>query len=541
MRLPKLRDLTEAQQDVYLYAPKDKHVLVEGPPGTGKTLIACLRAVELHKRGVPASLGMFNRVLTQYASNVGEGPDGAILVQTVHQWLRDWWNRAALPPCSGGGEICVQVDYEERSAAKAVGAWWDKERWRPWQNRKGTWVVDFDTWAAAPERFASWKLWHAPPQLADAKSQTDWDAIVDHVMSHEESLEEDALSLGTLLIDEGQDFAPGFYRFLQLLAALGSLKQVQFPLRCFVLADENQQLTQYNSKLFDIRTELKIDDARHYRLLDNFRNTHEIAELARSFFADVGVLPRLPERHGEIPSYAICKDMQECVRRIMNWVVNHPGKETGVLVFKEARREELQSILSAVAAKLKGRAIAVQSYSSKSSDQNKVSELVFDKPDVITVLNMQSCKGLEFDSVFVIDLNDAPIGKHGVDRFKMQMFVAVSRARDYVKFLESSCVPNDAPFMKELPSAEVLVRDVEKVSEPSSKIVIESVPTTERHTSGTEDWAAWAKTFARKHDYSYEDLRPAGCFWLYAPESHAKELEARGFKYTARRDGWWRV
>ena len=73
MRLPKLRDLTQAQQDVYLYAPTDAHVLVAGPPGTGKTLIACFRALELQKRKAPVVLCMFSRVLAKFASNAGDG------------------------------------------------------------------------------------------------------------------------------------------------------------------------------------------------------------------------------------------------------------------------------------------------------------------------------------------------------------------------------------------------------------------------------------------------------------------------------------
>lgn len=543
MRMPKLRELTAEQKAVYLYAPNDAHVLVSGPPGTGKTVIAALRAAELKKRGVPVALGMYSRVLVKYAASSPED-DAEGLVRTVFEWFREWWNEAGLPPHPAGGAICVEIAFKDKDAVKAAGAKWHEDRWRPWQQRTGTWVVDYDVWAKAPEKFSAWRLWQSAPCVPDAEDQIDWKAVFDHVMDHEEILSDASLSLGTLLIDEGQDFAPGFYKFLGLLAAIGAgRRSVSHPLKCFVFADENQQLTEYNSTLDEIQSALKIDPKNRFPpLLDNFRNTYEIAEVARSFFDDVGVLPRLPTRKGARPSYTEGIPSVDCVQQILTWVINHPGKNAGVLVFKEQKRNALQKALGKEVVGIEGRTVTVQSYSWETRKVNRVKDLVFDVPDVISVLNMQSCKGLEFDAVFIVDLHDAQIGLYGASRFRMQMFVAVSRAREWVQLLETQKDQSAAAFHAELPSQDILSRETWTKALPPARTIRQApaVPAEERKPV-LEDWETWAHAFARKTGCANEDLRPKGCYWLYAPAEDSVELAKRGFQYSARRQGWWRV
>lgn len=553
MRLPRLRDLTQAQKDVYLYAPNDAHVLVAGPPGTGKTLIACFRALELQKRKVPVVLCMFSRVLAKYASNAGEGQESALAVRTVRQWFDAWWAGAALPPHMPGADILVNAPYEHRQAAHMAGARWDPEVRGPWRyGRSGAWVVSWEVWMDSSEKFSAWPAWQAPPLFPESTAEYDWTAICAHIIDHADCLGETSISPGTLLIDEGQDFPPGFYSFLYLLSAIGLSRNVQFPLKCMVLADENQQLTPFNSTLADIQKALKIPDAQRYQLLDNFRNTREIAELARQFFADVGVIPHLPDRPGDLPAFVECSSMQACVKSIMTWVANHPGKETGVLVFRESKREMLHASIRKEAAKLAGRGITVQSYSWVSRADNNVNELVFDGRNVITVLNTQSCKGLEFDAVFIVDPHDSPIGSIGADRFRMQMFVAVSRARQWVELLASSAVRPTEPFLKELPPAQYLRRGhpsaTQVVARPARALAAAATTAASAiatampaATSTVEDWEDGARALAKRQGWECEDLRPKGCFWIYAPERSPAHLPKLGFRYTARRNGWWRT
>ena len=555
MRLPKIRELTDDQKKVYLYAPTDKHVLVHGPPGTGKTLIACLRAIELEKKKVPVVLGMFNRVLTRYSSNVGNGQE--MPSQTVLAWFRDWWNASGLPPHAAmAGKISINVPFEEKDAAKAAGATWHAQEWRPWGKKKGVWMVDYDHYAANPDIFAGWELWHQPPAREGKTLSIDWSAISAHLMDFEDSVPDEALDVGTLLIDEGQDFPEDFYKFLRQLSVMSEApgRKVKHPLRCFVLADENQQLTDENSTLDQIESALRIDKSHRYLLLDNFRNSREIAELARSFFADVGVLPRLPKRSSEKPVYTQVQSHSGTVNQIMNWLTNNPRKEVGVLVFQDSTRKAIFAALENKVAALRGRNAKVQTYSWKSRQEHPIDSLDFDVPDVVTVLNMQSCKGLEFDAVFIVDLQEAQIGLYGPDRFKMQMFVGVSRGRDWVNLVDSGNRAGFGPYFECLPGPEFLERDHQVVSDAvaggkdvkvfssvesgkkkSATEIVKSKP-----VNKTNSFEEFVK-IASENGLEFNDRRDkGGAIWVNGGAELAGLLEPLGFAYSQKRAGWWR-
>lgn len=540
MRLPKIRQLTEEQRRVYLYASADRHVLVQGPPGTGKTLIACLRAIELQKRQVPVVLGMFNNVLMQYSSNAGG--DDAIPSQTVHTWFREWWDASGLPPHSGASErITVEVPYEEKDLAKGAGALWYKNEWRPWGKKKGVWMVDAEIYFRSPESFGKWPLWHKPPVIDGNGKRIDWSEVYAHVLGNDESITNEALNLGVLLIDEGQDFPSGFYEFLRLLSALGKGRKVLHPLRCFVLADENQQLTEENSTLHEIASALKVCKEDRYILLDNFRNSKDIAELARQFFADVGVMPRLPMRRSEKPVHEICSNRSVIVQRILTWLINNPLKEVGVLVFDEGARADMAARLTNAVQTVHGRNITVQTYSWASRQKNSAQDLIFDASDIVTVLNMQSCKGLEFDAVFIVDSQEAPIGLYGPDRYKMQMFVAVSRARDWVRLLDSGPRAGHGAYYEILPGEEYLTRESSCVPSEAGCMLVDSPLSVNDESLQVIDWFEEVVKLASKFNLLLVDNRPkGGAVWVKAVYELANFLEPLGFKYNADRGAWWR-
>jgi len=540
MRLPKIRQLTDEQKRVYLYAPADRHVLVQGPPGTGKTLIACLRAVELQKRQVPVVLGMFNNVLMRYSSNAGG--DDSMPAQTVHAWFRGWWESSGLPPHSGAPErIAVEVPFEEKESAKDAGARWYKSEWRPWGKKKGVWMVDAEIYFRSPETFERWPLWHKPPVVDGDVNRIDWSEVCGHVLGNDDSISSESLNLGVLLIDEGQDFPPGFYKFLRILSALGKTRNILHPLRCFVLADENQQLTEENSTLNEITEALKISQEDHYVLLDNFRNSKEIAELARQFFADVGVMPRLPKRSSEKPIHEICTDRSVVVERVLTWLINNPLKEVGVFVFDEKARADIADRLTRAVQKIRGRNIKVQTYSWASRKINSARELIFDASDIVTVLNMQSCKGLEFDAVFIVDSQNASIGLYGPDRYKMQMFVAVSRARNWLNMLDSGPGAGHGVYFDTLPGEEFISRENSCVASEVSRVSADSQLTMNNEKIQVVDWFEEVSKLAKKLKLPLVDKRQkGGAVWVTAVYEMAHLLEPLGFKYKADRGEWWR-
>ena len=555
MRLPKIKQLTEEQKRVYLYAPTDKHVLVNGPPGTGKTLIACLRAIELHKKKVPVVLGMFNRVLARYSSNAADG--GEMPSQTVMIWFREWWKISGLPPhANTPGRFAIEANFDQKDQVKAAGARWYPTEWRPWGRGRGAWMVESEAYFSDPAAFENWRLWHTAPAVDGKPDSIDWVAVAKHILVYEDSIPDSALDLGTLLIDEGQDFPPGFYKTLRQISSLAASrgKRILHPPRCFVLADQNQQLTDENSTLQEIAEALKINEENRYLLLDNFRNSKEIAEFARSFFADVGALPRLPKRSSEKPCYAVVDGHSALVERIRIWLTNNPGKEVGVFVFEDRTRVSMVTALKQAVSRMRGRVITVQTYSWKTRRENKAEDLLFDTPDVITVLNMQSCKGLEFDAVFIVDLHEAQIGLYGPDRFKMQMFVAVSRARDCASLIDSGPRAGAGICYDCLPGTDVLERENGNPPARTSMPAVTTVslyaggsaapkrdPQKPAGSVGSTNWEMELSKLVAKAGLSFRDNRlNGGAVWVNGKAELANILEPLGFQYSERRTGWWR-
>jgi hypothetical protein len=124
----------------------------------------------------------------------------------------------------------------------------------------------------------------------------------------------------------------------------------------------------------------------------------------------------------------------------------------------------------------------------------------------------------------------------------MQMFVAVSRAREWVQLLETRQNHVAAAFHAELPSPDILQRETWKKEMPTTRTgrPTPAVAAAEKKPM-VEEWETWARSFAKNKACPNEDRRPKGCFWLFAPVEYSAELERHGFRYSVRRQGWWRV
>ena len=108
----------------------------------------------------------------------------------------------------------------------------------------------------------------------------------------EESIKK--VSTPFLIVDEGQDLPPDLY----FVAALISRHLTIF-------ADENQSIKNTDkSTIDDIRMNAMITE--EFKLSRNYRNSKQIAELARELFpGSEDELPDLPKREGEEPQIQI--------------------------------------------------------------------------------------------------------------------------------------------------------------------------------------------------------------------------------------------
>ena len=249
-----------------------------------------------------------------------------------------------------------------------------------------------------------WATWRCKlPQVAPY--QPDWTKIID--LAIERRPEQDAMP--NLLVDEGQDMRPEFFMFARSIAR-----------GLTVFADENQRITEQNSTLEEIRE--KVRPELELELTRNYRNTVEIATVAARFHQGTDDdLPELPtDRKGRKPSLNAHPRTHESAQQIANYATNFKRQQIGVLV---PNKKIQTTYLNRLAAALPPD-VPLQHYVSG----GKGPAVDFTKPGV-TVVNWASAKGLEFDAVFLPELQ-AVTRALDDPTLLMELYVLCSRARE---------------------------------------------------------------------------------------------------------------
>lgn len=437
MRLPNYSDLSEEQDNIYLDAPMDGTIFVTGPPGTGKTVIAFYRAdVVAEKDEGDVTVAMYNRVLNQYTINAIK--DSSIEVTTMFSWFDKWWKRIGRPGDADSAErYDLECPYDEKDDAKEAGARWD---------RYGrVWWVKGNLYRENPEKFARWNpkgvSGRHMPYVGSDEYEKDWSKVFDLVFKGVEDgrvLLKD-LHWGHLIIDEAQDFAEGMFGLFNMLNIMVFSKNsdgLEVP-ALTVFADENQRLNEkHNSTIEQIRNALEVQKEREYKLTRNYRSTRPIAELAEYFYVGLQTgKPELPDRDGDIPVMVECSSIDKAVDYIYRYAVNHDDEEIGIIVKDNSIRKKFFNKLGH---RLRGnKHIYVQTYAYNDKD-NQAGDLKFDDEGIISVFNKQSCKGLEFDAVFIPELQQYSLSPDDKDQFMMDMYVMISRARSHVVLMYSN-------------------------------------------------------------------------------------------------------
>lgn len=455
MRFPNTRDLNEEQENVFLYAPADGRMLVTGPPGTGKTVLAVLRALEVAKRRQKPVVAMFNAVLQSFTAS--RLPDSAkkhwenIRFTTIHSLFGRLWDDLGVPPCEDDEWILLDTPYDRKDEAKALGAVWDTNCWYPHKRRKGCWKVGNGPYFRNPGAFSSWTPRAPRPAKASNAFAIDWKQYFLALNRHAGSLNWGAIDFDVLIVDEAQDFPPDFFRIVYLIAA-GIFGKGLAGL--MVLADENQRITEENSSISEIRSILQIGNDREYKLTTNFRNTREVAEVARHFYAGMSTgMPQIPTRRGPVPELRRCSDERAVRARLLRYVENNPRHEVGVICLgkDQVRATYYRELTAHVPMDTR-----VQTYSSVDQAHRDADALEFDKPG-ISIFNQASCKGLEFDAVFIVGLEGVAWQDQEEDFLKMKLYVMASRSRDAL-FLVWNGQEWEKPAVLKLMPGEPLVR-----------------------------------------------------------------------------------
>lgn len=231
-----------------------------------------------------------------------------------------------------------------------------------------------------------------------------------------------------IVIDEGQDMPAKFYE---------TLIEMQIA-NFFVVADFNQQITDTNSNRMDLTNILALELNEVVELKENFRNSYDIAKFANYFYTDPSSpAPELPPKSKisiktpilyEYDTSKFGKVIRGIIRKAdfnSKWLV---GVFTPNNKVREKYYEELNKALKSQNLKLDNKPPSVSTY--KSGDKI---DLDFSQGGIV-VLNAQSVKGLEFDIVFIADINDFRL--YDVEVIKKRFYVMVSRAITQVILLQ---------------------------------------------------------------------------------------------------------
>ncbi|PIE43293.1 MAG: hypothetical protein CSA50_05260 [Gammaproteobacteria bacterium] len=262
----------------------------------------------------------------------------------------------------------------------------------------------------------------------------DWDAVKNRVQSLDNiEIKSDQF----LVIDEGQDMPPAFY---QTLVSLGFEN-------FYVAADQNQQIHPDKcSSRQDIENILAIEPGDTLELKANYRNTRPIALLAQHFYPADPASPRpsLPEL---LPSAAMPELLtydEETLSPLANTILQlqdrSPRKLLGIITPNNQVREKFIDALNQANPRLDNEKPSIQTFVSGQQDLPDFSQ------GGVMIINAQSCKGLEFDTVILADI-DQHQPKSDLYALKARFYVMVARAREQVILLRTG---NTCPVVEGL-------------------------------------------------------------------------------------------
>lgn len=214
-----------------------------------------------------------------------------------------------------------------------------------------------------------------------------------------------------IIVDEGQDMPRDFYSVLSMLGRTVT-----------VFADDNQQITDHNCTVDEIQKTLGLHSS--HQLKRNHRNTERIAEVAAEFYTGLpSGIAAMPDGSdvGEKPVLVHHPRIYEEAQMIANFSSLHPGWTIGVLVPYTNQQKTFYN-------RLKDKVeVPVGVYSSDHKLMKQAQGIDFGEPG-IRIVNHMSAKGLEFDVVFLPELQGWHIDHCGLE-FRRRMYVLASRAK----------------------------------------------------------------------------------------------------------------
>lgn len=232
----------------------------------------------------------------------------------------------------------------------------------------------------------------------------------------------------TLVVDEGQDLPPAFYRLCRILGA-----------RTTVFADECQRLTTTHSTLAEVAGGL--GRCFVHELHGNHRNTRQTAELAARFHTG-SCPPELPGREGLLPRLHALPNRAAVTDLLLALLASRPDRSIGVVVHSTETQLELLTCLEKKAPRVRA-----QMYTSQASG-GRYRTLDLSRPGIV-IVHRSSAKGLQFDTVVVPD-SEADAGVDPTSgALRMAYYVMATRARHELHFAYAG--DSEPGLLKDIP------------------------------------------------------------------------------------------
>jgi len=294
--------------------------------------------------------------------------------------------------------------------------------------------------------------WDTPKDIKDNK-KADYKTILNFLQDENKyNYKESSLHI---IIDEGQDAPKDLYDTLWHMGI------VNF----FVVADQNQQITEDHSSRKELENILGIDTNNVIELTKNYRNSDRIATFAQHFYTDPSSPPpEIPYEKSSLdtPTLYEYNDKNLTAKLILRHYDKDVKKLIGVITNNTLTREVFTKLLNSIDINLDNQRATVSTYFSDS--ENRLVDYNYQKRDYrdsyndsfvtvspkvghksvdinfseggIVVLTDKSVKGLEFDIVFIV-IDDFNINTSDLDTMRKRFYVMSSRAKDKLILLKA--------------------------------------------------------------------------------------------------------
>ncbi|TJZ52851.1 DNA helicase [Streptomyces piniterrae] len=281
-------------------------------------------------------------------------------------------------------------------------------------------VTTFHRWVRA---FWRARFQTTPPQTDEGGWSYDWfemqrDCVLNQVRS-----------TAHLVIDEGQDLPAGFYDLCRIL-----------DIGVTVFADEEQRIGDDQSTLSEMCRALSVRSD-PLVLRENHRNSREISMLASEFHKNDYGEDHLPAPSGRMPCVLRIPSLGHLLTGIHQYFIAQPERSIGIICRSTLLLRDIQSRLTR-----HGLAKYTQAYV---HDDEYRKDMDFSGKS-IRIVSTASMKGLEFDSVFVPDLDTYTEDPTSVGA-RLRFFVLCTRAREDLHLMYRG--PKEPAILSSIPES----------------------------------------------------------------------------------------